>query len=879
MNINRFRNSVRLAAACAAPILCFAGTQAKIDVDFGKLPLSFEANRGQTDARVDYLSRGRDYTLLLTRDQAVLRLKEGAMLRMKLLGASEQATASGLDRLPGSANYFRGQDPSQWQSGIPTYQKVKYSALYPGIDLIYYGNQGRLEHDFIVAPGADPSRIVWSFAGAHPSINRDGDLCLLINGTELRFQKPVVYQSAGSGRQTVPGRYALEGDRVRFELGAYDHSRELTIDPLLVYSSYLGGSGNDYGSAIAVDSQGSVYVAGWTYSLDFPTENPIYGPGISGEGYEAFVTKFNASGTALIYSTYLGGTADNDQENAFDLAVDSQFNVYVGGTTDANDFPVTTGAFQTLCGGNSDSMGNRIPGCGPGVGSSAFLTEINAAGSGLVYSTFLGGTDYTVITGVAVDSAGEAYVSGSTGSNYSPEEPQPVYYGFPTTLSALQQGSQNSPGYGSSYAFFTKFAAGGAGLVYSTLYGSLTPPDVFDQGYEQLPTYGSGIAIDANGDAYITGYTTSGNIPVTSGAFQTSASPLTGGANASQILGARAFVAKFDPTQSGEASLIYGTYLGGTGGSSGSATDSGTGIAVDSADNAYITGQAGSPNFPTTAGAFQRTCDSGGGVGCHSAFITKLNSAGSALVYSTMIGDQANGSGSAVTATRIRVSSANDAFVTGSTGIGWPLVNAIATSGTGFVTELNPTGKALLFSTYIAGAYVLPASLAVDSQNSVYVTGVTNDLTVTTGAFQQNDAGGYDAFALKIATVASDLVLTNSAPASVATGSELTYTITALNDGPDAASKVSVTDTVPTGTTFASVTTTSGTCKAPDPGAAGKVTCSIGSLAVNASAIVTLTVNVTAAAGSEIKDKAVISTAGYDSAASDSASAETRVTK
>jgi len=875
MNIDRFRLCMQFAAACV-PVFCFAGTNAKVNVDFGKVPLSFEANRGQTDARVDYLSRGKGYTLLLTRDQAVLRLHQGAPLRMKLRGACGQATASGMDQLPGKANYFRGHDPSQWHTGIPTYQKVKYTSVYPGVDLVYYGNQGRLEHDFIVAPGADPSKIALSFEGAQPRIDRQGDLVLTADGSEVRFQKPVVYQAAGSGKHRVDGRYALDGNAVRFELGAYDHSRELTIDPLLVYSSYLGGSSNDYGQGIAVDSQGSAYVTGITYSTDFPTENPLYGPELNGNPYEVFVTKFNAAGTALVYSTYLGGVGPSDEAGANDIAVDPEFNVYVGGTTDANDFPVTTGAFQTFCGG-------QIAGCGPGAGSSAFLTEINAAGSALVYSTFLGGINYTIITGVAVDSAGEAYVTGYTGSNYSPPDNQPVSYGFPTTPGALQQGSQDSPGYGSAYAFFTKFAAGGAGLVYSTLYGSITPPDVFDQDYEQLPTYGSAIAIDANGDAYITGYTTSGNIPVTAGAFQTTASPLTGGANASMILGPRAFVAKFDPTQSGAASLIYGTYLGGTGGISGSATDSGTGIAVDSADNAYITGQAGSPNFPTTKGAFQRTCDSDGGEGCHSAFITKLNAAGSALVYSTMLGDPANGSGTSVTPTCIRVNASDNAFVTGSAGIGFPVMNPIATcpsSCYGFVAELNPTGKALLFSTYIPGAYVLPASLALDGQNSVYVTGVTNGLTVTTGAFQQNFGGGtYDAFAVKIATVASDLVLTNSAASSAPTGTPLTYTITATNNGPDAATKVVVTDTVPAGSTFASVTTSSGTCTSPGVGDTGAVRCTVGDLAVNAAATVTLTVSVTAAKGKELKDTARISAAGYDSAASDTAVAETRVTE
>ncbi|MGA2741183.1 MAG: SBBP repeat-containing protein [Bryobacteraceae bacterium] len=883
MNITGFHFYMRLTAACV-PALCLAATQAKVNVDFGKAPLSFEANRGQTDARVDYLSRGRGYTLLLTRDQAVLRLKEGAPLRMKLLGASGQAAASGLEQLPGVANYFRGHDPSKWQTGIPTYQKVKYAGVYPGVDLVYYGNQGRLEHDFIVAAGADPSKILLSFEGAQPRIDRQGDLCLTIDGSELRFQKPVIYQAsnrAGTGaKQTVAGRYALDGNKVRFELGAYDHSRELTIDPLLVYSSYLGGSGNDYGAGIAVDSQGSAYVTGYTASTNFPTENPIVGPMPNGS-QDAFVSKFNASGTALIYSTYLGGSAAGETQ-ANDIAVDSEFNVYVGGVTNASDYPVTSGAFQTVCGPISGGGSFDVPSCGGNV-FGAFLTKINAAGNALTYSTFLGGSYSSYITGVAVDAAGEAYVTGyyatscydSTGC-----------YWFPTTAGAAQQYCQISSGQGAWFAFFTKFDAAGATLVYSSLFGSATTPDAptgsgpsicnYTQGAPpQNSTYGYAIAVDANGDAYITGYTQDGNLPVTAGAFQTSAAPLTGGSTPYLIEGSRGFVAKFDPTQSGAASLIYATYLGGA---TKGAADQATGIAIDSQFNAYITGNAESPHFPTTPGAFQRTCEIDQTY-CSTAFVTKLNPAGSAPVYSTFLGAQASGGG-AVSASRIRVNSSYDAFVTGNAGAEFPLMNPIQTAvGPMFVTEFNSTGRALLFSTYagIGGAESSATSLAVDAKGSVYLTGNTNDIAVTPGAFQQAFGGGLDAFVMKIATVASDLQLTNSAPTSVATGADLTYTITAVNNGPDPATRVTVSDTVTTGSTFVSVTPSAGTCTAPPVGGTGAVVCSLGSLAVSDTGTVTLTVNVTAAVGTILTDTARISDAGYDSATSSTSTVRTKV--
>jgi uncharacterized repeat protein (TIGR01451 family) len=482
----------------------------------------------------------------------------------------------------------------------------------------------------------------------------------------------------------------------------------------------------------------------------------------------------------------------------------------------------------------------------------------------LAYSTYLAATYASYITGVAVDSAGEAYVTGYQ-----------VSLSFPTTAGAFQSSSVISPGTGAWYAFFTKFDAAGATLVYSTVFGSATPPGggEGDPIPPQNSTYGYGIAVDTDGDAYITGYTQDGNLPTTAGAFQTSAAPLFGSYNEYMIEGSRGFVAKFNPAQSGNASLIYATYLGGT--TDGSA-DQATGIAVDSKFNAYITGNAESPNFPTTKGAFQTTCliDQ---TYCTTAFITKLNPAGSALVYSTFLGPDAAG-GADVTSARIRVNASGDAFVTGTAGNGFPLMNPITTVvGSSFATELNSTGRALLFSTYLEGSSVSPASLAVDGEGSIYITGESNGLTVTPGAFQQTEGGGDDAFVMKIATVANDLQLTNAAPTSVATGADLTYTITALNNGPDAASSVTISDAVTTGSTFVSVSTTSGSCTSPAVGATGTVKCSIGDVVDGGTAIVTLTVKVTAAAGKVVKDTASIAAAGFDSAPSKTATAETKV--
>jgi uncharacterized repeat protein (TIGR01451 family) len=868
----------------AAPLLCLAGSQPKVDAKFGKVPLSFEPNRGQSDPRVDYLSRGKGYTLLLTHGQAVLRLGGGSPIRMELAGASSHAVASALDQLPGRVNYFGGKDPSKWHTGIPTYQKVKYSGLYPGVDLVYYGNQGRLEHDFIVAPGADPSQIVLRIEGAQSKINDHGDLCLMVDGSELQFQKPVVYQAGVNGKRHVDGRYALEGETVRFKLGAYDHSRELVIDPLLVYAGYLGGNSYDYGTGIAVDGMGSAYVTGWTSSSNFPTMGPI-DTSIGSAASIAFVSKFDATGTQLVYSTYLGGASSTDQVvYNQDVAVDSQGNAYVAGTTVDDDFPVTPGAFQTIC---APSMvnGNIVQGCNPA--TNGYVTKINPEGNALVYSTFLGGGGGdTIINALAVNSAGEAYVTGYTGDQCSGANEYPVDC-FPTTAGALQPGTQLGAGYGSPFAFVTKFDAAGASLMYSTLYGSKTiNQGSCTQACDQDTTEGNAIAVDGNGDAYITGWTTDENIPITSGAYQTSASPIQGNNDPSNyylLLGQRGFVAKFDPTQSGSASLVYATFLAGTGGSQGTDADFGTGIAVDSSGNAYVTGQAGSPNFPTTKGAFQRTCySSNGRTGqCIGAFITKLNSTGAAPVYSTFLGD-ATSVNSSVTAVRIRVNASGSAFVTGSSGAGFPLQNPIQTSPqNAYVTEMNPAGSALLFSSFFGGTCCIwPASLAVDSLGSIYLTGYTGgDLLVTPNAFQQTFGGGQtDAFVEKIATVASDAQVNNSAATSVATGTDLTYTITAANAGPDPATKVVVTDTVPTGASYVSVTASTGSCK-PNAGNT-KVTCNIGNLAVNATVTISLTVKVDAAAGKEIGDTAHISAAGFDpNTANNSSTIKTKVTR
>ncbi|MGH8539626.1 MAG: Calx-beta domain-containing protein [Stenotrophobium sp.] len=402
--------------------------QARIAGNYGKLPIAFEANAGQTDAQVKFLARGSGYALFLTPGEAVMSLRksqgktaakglpgkttakqkvETAVVRTRLLGANPKATVAGEELLPGKSNYLIGNDAAKWHTSVDQYARVRYGSVYPGVDLVYYGNQQQLEYDFVVAPGADPGNIRLAYQGARKlAISSSGDLVIKTKTGELIQRKPLVYQDIDGQRKPVDGRFKLihsrQGTQIAFALAQYDHARALTIDPVLAYSTYLG-SGGDQANGIAVDSAGNAYVAGYTSSTFFPTANPLQ-PANAG-GTDAFVAKLNAAGSALVYSTYLGGSGDN-QANA--IAVDSTGNAYVAGVTLAYDFP-TANPLQPANAGGAD----------------AFVAKLNAAGSALVYSTYLGGSETSSsgndqANGIAVDSAGNAYVAGQTSSTNFP---------------------------------------------------------------------------------------------------------------------------------------------------------------------------------------------------------------------------------------------------------------------------------------------------------------------------------------------------------------------------------------------------------------------------------------------------------------------------
>jgi hypothetical protein len=463
---------------------------------FGRLPLTFEENHGQTDPSVRFVARGPDYTVLLGAADATVRLTRGAgSVRMTLVGGARAPRVTALDRQAAVSHYLRGNDPAGWRSNVPHYESVRYEQVYNGIDLIYYGNQRQLEHDFVLAPAADAEQITLEFAGAEAvDVTPDGDLLVHVNGAAVRFHKPVAYQGEGVTRTAVDARYDVDDrQQVRFALGDYDATRELVIDPVLSYSSYGGGAGSDYAYGVAVDASGSTYVTGATDSLDFPSTAGAFSRTFAGTtgvppGGDAFVLKLDPAG-ALVYSTYIGGS---NQDLAMAIAVDSSGNAYITGGTRSTNFPTTAGSLQPN-NGNAPFSSN----------GDMFVTKLNAAGSGLVYSTYVGGKSFTRGFGIAVDTTGSAYVTGE------------AFYYFRTPNPLLDQTTT-----GISDAFIAKLTPSGSALEYATLLGGSD----FDEGY--------GIAIDGSRNAYILGRTSSSNLPV-----QNAAQPAYGG-------GQDAFVAK-----------------------------------------------------------------------------------------------------------------------------------------------------------------------------------------------------------------------------------------------------------------------------------------------------------------------------------------------
>jgi hypothetical protein len=789
-----------LAAAPHSPNASPAAS-AQLLADYARLPLSFEVNRGQAGSDIQFLSRGHGLAIFLDSSGAafltgrkdspspsLLSLLSASsaeepatsglsashsshFLRMSFLGARPGSQGVGVSPLPGKANYFIGDDPKNWHTNLDTYAKVKFASVYPGIDLLYYGNQQRLEYDFIVAPGSSPSQIQFALEGTD-RVRIDsatGDLVLFSSPDEIRFQKPVIYQlsdqlaqngppSGSAAKHFIDGNYTLEaGNHIGFNVSPYDPSKPLVIDPVLSFFTYLGGMLPDVALHVAADATG-VYVTGTTVSPDFPTSTSAFSRSLhvgmcSSQRAvpcpDVFVTKLKPDGTGILYSTFLGGSRS---DVGLGIAVDSNQQAYIVGETESMDFPTTNSSFQ----GSASALLAR-----------GFLTKLNASGSQLLYSTFFGGTpgsqgplqdqkNDTGATGVAVDNAGHAYITGYTRSN-----------SLPVTTGAFQRTPGGSSGAGGVQctggsggtilcpdAFVAKFdttATGSGSLIFATYLGG---------SYYDAAT---GIAIDSDGSSYITGATLSDNFPVAA-AFQSTRKAGRCAPNSSHVC-ASAFISKLDSVG---ATLVYSSYLGG-----GTGDTAALSVALDGSKNAYIAGVTNAMDFPATAGVVQHafaggTCTlSNKSIPCPDAFAAKITANGS-LSYATFLG----GSGVDIGA-GIAVDSSGNAYVAGLTNsTNFPTASPVQTAFGGgtcpiriagvstnfacpdaFITKLDPAGATLLYSSYIGGTNVdFATSVALDTSNNVYVTGGTfSSGLATTGAFQTALGSKGDAFVFKIA--------------------------------------------------------------------------------------------------------------------------------
>jgi len=685
---------------------------------FGKLPLTFEANAGQTHPEVRFQARGQRYQIFLTANEQVLSLqgmdqaKTGAAVRMRFIGANPLPRMSGVDPVESESHYLIGNDPSKWHTKVPHFAKVRYEELYPGIDEIFYGSQGKLEYDLIVAPGANPNAIRFALEGTDSlEVDDNGDLLLKTALGTLVQKEPVAYQNIDGLHRTVPVAYQLLAqNEVAFRIGEYDARYTLVIDPVLVYSTYLGGTDNSsQATGIALSRCGEAYIAGLTYAADYPATAGAFDTSTVPNSIMGFVTKLNQSGTGLLYSTYVTGTMPDlrpgfpfMQDSAVNaIAVDGSGHAYIVGRTSASDFPITPGSLN------------------PSTPSAGFAAKLNSDGSAFMYSTYIANN---ALASIAVDASGNAYLAGDR--------------------SVL------------------KLNPAGSALMYSMIVGG-SGNSLYNQNDKA-----QAIAVDSLGNAYVAGSTASFDLPVTAGAFQVvNPTPPASGYYAG-------FVSKINP--SGTA-LVYSTYLGTTG------NFYIYGLAIDASGNAYVTGRAylrtaAIPNFTGINNLFNLALDQASNT---YAFVAKLSADGSRLGYASRIGgshcDALFCTAAETQGNAIAVDQSGNAWVAGTTSSNQiPLVKPLVAQYNGivngpdlFAAKLAPAGDSLLFATLLGGGPAqtsyppygtsepTASGIAVDTVGSVYITGATNstDFPTTPGAFQTAlgaTSVGVSAFVAKI---------------------------------------------------------------------------------------------------------------------------------
>jgi len=795
-------------------------------------PMVFEPNRGQTDNRVQFLARGHGYSIFLTSDEAVLegqhfaadhRTLQTSVVRMSLAGSNPLAAVSGENRLPGNSSYIVGNRSADWHSGIEQFSRVRYHEVYPGIDLVYYGKQGKLEYDFKVAPGADPSLVALNFAGPQLlNLNDNGELSLAVGADTLQMHAPRVYQTLNGQEQEIPARFVLLADnKVGFQVGAYDRSRELVIDPVLSYSTFLGGSVSENFPTVAVDSSFNIYVAGSTTSTNFPTTSGVLQTSLAGTA-NIFVTKFSPTGAApLLFSTYLGG---NGTDASVGVAVDKAFNVYVAGTTSSSNFPVVTAtAYQSA----AKTAGNHV-----------FISKLNSTGTALVYSTYLSGSGTDTATGMAIDpqGLGQVFVTGTTSSTDFPLST--VTPPFQSTSLATTQ------------FFVSKVDTTAVGLIsldYSTYFGGGNPTTG--------TATGGGIAVDSSGNLYITGGTNflhtnaTNDFPILNG-YQDCLDvstpippPISPPPCPTTVTALDAFVAKINPTAAQGSQLIYSTYLGG------SADDIGYGIAVDTAGNAYVTGSTGSADIvlPTVITPFQPAYS-----GNTDAFLGKIgNPITTSPIYPLNYYSYLGGASGTDIGLAVAVDPSQEAHITGSTAstdfnVVNPVQSTLAGGTDAFAAVLSTTTSSVVgtqgvYSTYLGGSgNDRGTGIAVDPDGVSYVVGETasaNFPVVT--PFQASLNGAQDAFLSKLTPLSGVSISGTVSPSPVGVGNPANFVFSIVNNGPDTATTISFSDTLPAaGATFTSITASPGSCITTPVN--GVVTCTLGPLAVGSTATVTL---------------------------------------
>ena len=766
----------QIAVAASTPV---PGAQA---TPFAAAGLRFEPNQGQTDPRVKFLSRNPQYNLFLTQDEAVFTLQspgpatnslkrrlltalrqappvKHTVVRMRMLGAHPK-TVTASDQIPGHTNYFIGRDPQGWVRNVPQYSRVNYNEIYPGVDMTFYGNQEAFEFDLILKPGADPRHIALRFAGAREiKVGPGGDLVLASAAGHLALHKAVAYQWVEGARHPVEANFVARGrSEFGLALGAYDRTRELIVDPAVIYSTYLGGSGSDDGHGVAVDSTGAVYVTGQTSSADFPITPGAAQSTLLGTT-DAFVSKFTPDGSALVYSTYLGGVnqvggdSKGPTSSGNAIAVDGAGNAYIAGGTNTSDFPLCPSANHCP----APAQGTY----GGGTGD-AFAAKLDSTGA-LAYATFIGGSDDDVAEGLAIDSNGNIYVGGQTlSSNLPVKTPlQGVYKGMNDGFIAKIDGTAGSATLG-NFQFLDYLGGSQADLV-------------------------SGIGLDGSGNIYVAGITISTDFPVRgSSPYQKQCG--TDGKCNPNAQGAQddSFVTAI---KSDLSQYIYSTYFGGSG-----ADDAET-MTADSSGNVYFTGLTSSADLATVNPYSSKLGGTSAAPATNNVYVAELDPTGSTAKYVTYLG----GSGAEV-AFGIAVDANARIYLTGQTvSTDFPIVKefqpALAGTSDAFVSLLDPskTGKAqLVFSTYLGGSgaeNTQSPGIAVDSNDNIYVTGDTASSSTGTPPFpivnglQKTLKGTSAAFLTKISSTATSpvgftLEVSAISPSTIKAGSSATSTVT-----------------------------------------------------------------------------------------------------